>query len=336
MTTKEFTKKRAEIVENYMAKFPDEDTMTLAKALYKKHSQYFNNLDSVRGMIRMRRGSHGKSTIANKSFIRPKFTQKANPFEIPESSKQDAKPYILPIANNNILIISDLHIPYHDVEAVTLALKYGVEQNVNTIIINGDLIDFHRVSRFEPDPASRDTKYEFDTAKAFLVSLRKFFPSQKIVFVKGNHDERWEHYLFRKCVEIFEDPYFSLEARLGLNDLHIELIDGYTLIKAGKLNILHGDKIIRGVFAPVNAARGLFIRAKANTLIGHTHSVSKHSEGNINGEKFACWSIGCLCDLHPKYDRYNTKHSLGFAHVSFDRLGDFTVNNFEIINGKLH
>ncbi len=127
-----------------------------------------------------------------------------------------------------------------------------------------------------------------------------------------------------------------MEERLRLAELNIELIDGYTIVKAGKLNILHGDKLIRGVFAPVNAARGVFIRAKTNTIIAHVHTVSEHSEGDLNGERVGCWSMGCLCQLNPRFDVHNTKHIHGFAQVLVEPNGNFQVKNFKILDGKIY
>lgn len=333
-----FQQKRADKVKKYISDFPDEMNAPLARAIYKNNKKMFENVEQVRYFVRYYRGAAGeknKKSVTDKAHIRPKGFKKPNPFNIPESSQEEKKVYKLPIACNKILLISDLHIPYHDIDAITAALGHGKKEKVNTIIINGDLVDFARISRFEPDPTARDTKHELDTTRAFLISLRKAFPTQKIIWIKGNHDERLEKYLFSKCVELFGDPYFHLEERLQLASLNIELIDGYTVVRAGKLNILHGDKLIRGVFAPVNAARGVFIRAKANTIIAHVHTVSEHSEGDLNGGRVGCWSMGCLCQLNPRYDHLNTKHIHGFAIVLTEPNGNFQVRNYKIIDGEI-
>ena len=72
-----------------------------------------------------------------------------NPFDLPESYADDFEPYRINQAR--VLIISDLHFPYQDNEAITIALNYGIEKKVDCILINGDLIDFATISRHEKD-----------------------------------------------------------------------------------------------------------------------------------------------------------------------------------------
>ena len=69
---------------------------------------------------------------------------------------------------------------------------------------------------------------------------------------------------------------------LRLEEHGITYIPDNQQIKAGKLNIIHGHEFGGSFFNPVNAARGLFMRAKASVLAGHNHQTSEHQEGNIN------------------------------------------------------
>ena len=219
--------------------------------------------------------------------------------------------------------------------AITLALDYGKEQKVNTIFINGDLIDNHQVSKFESDPRKRSVKQEFDATKQFLVSLRSAFPDAFIYWLKGNHCIRWEKFLFMKVREIWDDPYFTLEERLRLNEERINLIDDKTLVKAGKLSITHGHHIFKGVFSPVNPARGAFLRAKQSVIVGHLHRASYHPEVDLDGKVTGCWSTGCLCELKPNYSPMVNNSQHGFAHILIEKNGDYTVKNYQIINGKI-
>jgi predicted phosphodiesterase len=207
---------------------------------------------------------------------------------------------------------------------------------VNTIVILGDLIDNHKVSRFESDPKKRSVKQEFDATKQFLVTLRQIFPNAEIYWVKGNHCVRWEKFLLQKVQEIWEDPYFHLEERLRLNEERIHLVDDKVLMKAGKLNLTHGHHIFKGIFSPVSPARGAWVKAKQNIIVGHLHRSSHHVETDINGETTASWSLGCLCSKFPDYQPLVSNSQHGFAHVIVESNGDFSVKNYTIINGKLH
>jgi metallophosphoesterase superfamily enzyme len=96
------------------------------------------------------------------------------------------------------------------------AINFGVENKVNTIFINGDLLDFHNESRFEKDPRKRSTKDEFDACQQFFEYLRHRFPTARIYWLKGNHDKRYENWLMIKAPQLFNDPYYKLEERLQL------------------------------------------------------------------------------------------------------------------------
>jgi predicted phosphodiesterase len=259
-----------------------------------------------------------------------------NPYNLPESYQEKREPFILPKVCNNILLISDLHIPYHDIDAITIALDYGKKENVNTIFINGDLIDNSQVSRFEKDMKKRSVKQEFDATKEFLVQLRAAFPDASIYWLKGNHCVRWEKFLEQKVREIWDDPYFHLEERLRLNEQNIKLLDDTVLVKAGKLSITHGHHIFKGIFVPVSPARGAFLRAKQSVIVGHLHRASYHTEMDLDGKVIGCWSTGSLCELRPNYSPLVSNAQHGFAHITIDKTGDFTVKNYQIINGKLH
>jgi len=310
-------------------------TTKLARIMYSDNPLIFKDVETARYRLRYIEGKTGatKRRFMDTTEIgdRPK-----NPYKLPESSAEDRKPFILPTGCNSILLISDLHIPYHDVNAITLALEYGAKENVNTIFINGDLMDFHQLSRFVKDPRKRSVKYEFDTTKAFLVSLREAFPDAEIYWLKGNHCVRYEHWLMTKVHEIFDDEYYHLENRLRLNEQRIKIIDDKTLVKAGQLSITHGHHVMRGFFSPVNSARGDWMKAKQSVIIGHVHKVSNHVEVNLDGQTFGCWSTGSLCELRPDYSPLVSNYQHGFAHVVIDNDGTFAVNNYQIINGKIH
>ena len=323
---------KGDVARQYRDKYGmDMPTSKLARILYNENKIMFKDVENARNILRAIEGKFGNYKVTHKVERRPN-----NPYNLPDTYKEERKPFTLPIYCNNILVISDLHIPYHDVDAITTAIEYGLKNEVNTIFINGDLIDFHQLSRFEKDPRKRSVKEEFSATKHFLVSLREAFPQIDIFWLKGNHDVRYEKWLMTKVYEVFDDEYYHLEQRLALNEQKIQLIDDNVLVKAGKLSITHGHHIMKGFFSPVNSARGAWMKAKQSVLIGHVHKVSNHVEVNMDGQTFGCWSTGSLCELKPSYNPLVSNYQHGFAHVTIDRSGDFSVRNFQIIDGKLH
>ena len=313
----------------------DMPTMKLARIMYAENNLTFKDVEDARVFLRYIEGKLGPKVRKFKTII-PMPERPKNPYNLPESYQEKREPFILPKVCDNILLISDLHIPYHDIDAITIALDYGKKENVNTIFINGDLIDNSRVSRFEKDMKKRSVKQEFDATKEFLVQLRAAFPDASIYWLKGNHCVRWEKFLEQKVREIWDDPYFHLEERLRLNEQNIKLLDDTVLVKAGKLSITHGHHIIKGIFVPVSPARGAFMRAKQSVIVGHLHRSSYHTEMDLDGKVIGCWSTACLCELRPNYSPLVSNSQHGFAHITIDKTGDFTVKNYQIINGKLH
>lgn len=312
-------------------------TKKLARIIYADNNLTFKHVESCYTLLRY---IEGKLGIKNRQKVKHtefymKERRSDNPYNLPQSYEEKREPFVLPVSCNNILLISDLHIPYHNIEAVTIALDYGKKEKVNTIFINGDLIDNHQVSKFEHDPKKRSIKAEFDATKDFLVQLRKAFPKASIYWLKGNHCVRWEKFLHAKVREIWDDDYFYLEERLQLNSVNVKILDDKVLVKAGKLSITHGHHIFKGAFTPVNPSRGAFLRAKQSLIVGHLHRPSHHPETDLDGKIISCWSTGCLCELRADYSPLvgNTMH--GFAHILIGKNGDYTVKNYSIINGKL-
>lgn len=330
--------KKVDIARKYRELYGWEvPSLKLARLIFNKEPGLFKKIDNARSALRYIEGKNGNRK--NKYTNPPqmiKTERPKNPYNIPQSYEEKREPFVLPLGCNNILLISDLHIPYHNIDAISLAFDYGLQNKVNTILINGDLMDCATVSKFEPDLKKRKLKEEFDLTKDFLRQLRFTFPDAHIYWLKGNHDIRWEKFLMAKVHEIWDDPYFHLEERLRLNEERIIILDDKVLVKAGKLAITHGHHIFKGIFVPVSPARGAYMRAKQNVIVGHLHRPSYHPETDMEGNIVAAWSMGCLCELKPNYSPLISNSQHGFSHVTFDSDGNFTVVNKTIINGQIH
>lgn len=328
---------KGSIIKNYLRKFPNTPSLTIAKKIYAENSADFKDVEDVRSLVRYQRGllgESGRKDLASKEFVIPKYTFQ-NKYNFPKSDAVKPKIYNLPQSDNNVLVISDLHIPYHDIKALTVAFDYGKRENVNTIFINGDLLDFYQISRFVNVERRRSVAEELEIAKDFLRILRETFPKASLYFLLGNHDIRLQHYLANKAPELLDVEEFQLEFLLEAEKFGMKVIDDTTLVKIGKLAVTHGHLLIRGIFAPVSAARGAFLRAKASVLIGHTHKISTHSETTILGKVITCYSTGCLCELTPAYNPFGNNFTHGFAHVKVENGGNYKVRNLQVIDGEL-
>lgn len=332
---------KGEIVQEYLnhdewGKLP---SLTLARLIYKHNKEVFNNVETVRTLIRAYRGKLGSAKVVvthpTENAEHAKKLGIANPFGLPDSDEDEWEPYVLPKAATRILLLSDIHVPYHNINSITKAIEYGKSKKVNAIVFNGDTVDCFALSRYEKDPRKRGFAEELELTRQLLQVFRKEFDGVPFYFKLGNHEERYEAYLRTKAPELLGTSEFTLDSLLRLGELGCDFIQDKRIIKAGKLNILHGHEFGRSVFSPVNPARGYYTRAKASVICGHNHQTSEHTENNLEGKVVTTWSTGCLCEMHPQYMPIN-KWNQGFAYVEVDSdSGDFDVKNIRIINGKI-
>lgn len=328
------------VVKEYVKKYSGLSHRQIAIKMFEDHPELFKDEEIARTSIRYYTDKLGNSNRKKKKDSDTINLGKQNAdvlkrWGLQKSKAKGRRVYQIPSDKDKVLWISDIHIPNHDEQALVTALEYGKNNKANCIVIGGDLLDNAPFTRFRTPPNKKRAKEYFDIATDFLQALRTNFPDALIIYMEGNHDRWYVDWLIDHCAIVFDDPHYQLETRLGLADLGIEYLKENVIVKAGKLPMLHGHTIVRGVFAPVNAARGAYIRSKHNLLIGHTHQVSMHSEKDLTGKATKTWSTGCLCTLSPDYDPHNTKHSHGFAFITTEPNGAFTVNNFEIVDGVI-
>lgn len=325
---------RTNLVIDTLKKFPNTPTLTLAKKLYKENNGLWSNIESTRSHIRYYRGSSGdENRKLRENKVIPSFVLNYNPFKLPEPDTNEILPYYLPDSVKKLWVVSDLHIPYHSVESLTIAIEYALKQNIDSILINGDLCDFYSLSRWVKDPRRRSFTDELLDQDDFLTRLREIFPDQEIYFKLGNHEKRFETYLKVKAPELYGHTEFRLEPLLKLRDKNIVCVEDLRIIKKNGLNILHGHEFGKRIWSPVNPARGYYNWGKENCLAGHNHQTSEHSEKSLNDTVVTTWSTGCLCDLRPEYAPVN-KWNHGFAIVEFDN-GAFEVRNKRIYKNRV-
>jgi len=146
--------------------------------------------------------------------------------------------------------------------------------------------------------------------------------------------KRIEDYVIRQAPELYHNN--KLEKLLMLEDMGIDYVADYRFMRFGKLNIAHGHHIVKGIFAPVSPARGVFTKTNTSTLISHVHRTSEHMESDMNGNVIGCFSIGAMTTITPDYNPQVSKHNQGFAIVIKDPItGEFEVHNKKIINHKI-
>lgn len=323
-----------DIAKEVLTEFPDMPNRTVARKLMTDYPKVFVNLEATRLLVRYLRGAKGDRD-RNEACLDPKFKKPLGwqKDALPKSISED-RPDLVIKGKHKALILSDIHIPYHDEVAVKAAVEYGKKQKPDIVILNGDIGDFYAVSRHDKDPR-RCLAEEIDAVRQFLYWLRKQFPKARIIYKIGNHEDRMERFLVKNAPVLLGTSDFEISKLLRFDDMKIECVGSLNLIRLGKLSIYHGHELPQGMSSPVNPARRMWMRVQETLLAGHWHRVSEHTEKTgISNRISSCWSTGCLCDMSPSYCIVN-RWGHGFAVVETQADGEFEVHNRKIINGRV-
>lgn len=328
------TKKILAIIDDH----PELPTRTVARMAYDRHPILFPDIESARSAVRLIRGARGSNRPASSSYRpRPKQAAGANHYPPLPAGREEVETFEpLRIAGPAAIgIIGDVHVRFHDVAATEIALAALAAENLDVLLLNGDIADFYECSKFETDPSICDPADSLQQTRQFLQHVRGRFPHARIVYKLGNHEERWARWLSRHPQQLRGIEEFQIENLLQLKECAIEMVSDCRRIVLGQgLNILHGHEYRFAISNPVNAARGLFLRGKTNALCNHFHQTSQHSEKSMEGKVLSTFSVGCLCQLHPQYHPYNNWNH-GFAIVRVEASGGWHVQNLRIVDGRV-
>lgn len=319
-----------EMARNLCRTHPDAPARTLARRLVKEANGAIT-IDQARMRIQRQFGVHGRM---HRKRLKPAAArmprQSGVQYSMPPSLAEPWTPHVMKVLGP-VGILSDVHVPYHSEMAVAAAVGYLKQQNLAGLLLNGDIADFYAISRYMKDPKQRDFKGEIEAVRDFIGYLRQELPGIPIVYKTGNHEDRWKHWLWQHAAEISDDRRMSLSSWLELDQHDVTLVDDQRPVMLGKLPVLHGHELPKGMAAPVNVARGAFLRTLSTVLVGHSHRTSNHAESDMWHHETACWSTGCLCDLRPEYAVIN-RWNHGFAMCTIHERGAFDVQNFRVMS----
>jgi predicted phosphodiesterase len=322
---------KTDVARQYRDKYPDWPSLKLARVMYTKEPLMFNNVEHARKFLRAIEGKAGRGQFRIKPTHHAE-PRPYNPYKLPESDESKYHPFVLR-GHKRILGLFDIHAPYHSITAITAALDYAKKEKPDAVLIGGDLFDFHGLSKFIKDPRKKNFAEELNVGVELIQAIQRTIKAP-IYFKLGNHDERYQHYLWMKMGELHGVEDFELKTILGRRVSDMTIIDEKRVIRAGDLNVVHGHEFASSIISPVNIARGLYLRAKASSICGHHHRSSEHTEQDINGKIVTTWSVGCLSELHPQYMPINSWNH-GFVLIDLHGSKDFEVRNKRIWKGQI-
>ena len=242
-----------------------------------------------------------------------------------------SEPDVLEVGNEKALVIADIHIPFQDDLCLSSIMEYATQNRVDTFILDGDVIDFYKISRFVKNPSKKSVASEIAETKKFLSDLRQNFPEARIIYKQGNHELRLEHYIMSNASEIYDLVSDLLPVRLNFSGLNIEYITDP--FRIGKLWVLHGHEKPAGG-NPEWVCNVMWQFVYDHFVVGHFHRTQEKIFKTIAGDTFCTNAVG-YCAGKMDYAILN-KWNHGFCQVDFMSDGRFRTHNYKIENGVIY
>jgi hypothetical protein len=203
--------------------------------------------------------------------------------------------------NSRILIISDMHIPYHHQDMIPFLAYLKKKYNPTRVICVGDEVDCHALSFHDSDPDLPSAGDELKQSLPIIAELFKMFPKMDVL--ESNHGSL----VWRKA-KVFGIPKHYIKSYndvLGVDDGWKWSFDLTVDLPNGQKCYMHHGK--------TNNIIQLSQQMGMNALSGHFHEKYKIDYwGNSTG-LFWGMSVGCLIDdekLAFNYNNVNIKRPI--------------------------
>jgi len=310
------TKNRSQILE-YINKYNGTiSKRALATLIYNENKDIYKDVEQIRCMIRTYTGSRGK-IISNNSVE----------WNIPKGEVQNYSDFVMPLSASNILILPDMHFPFHNEKHIHKALEAGYKQGCNAILMSGDQLDCHQISDYDKNRDFKDMFQEVLIFLEFIENLKKSWDIP-IYFKVGNHEVRWERILQRNPqLSMFDE--FQLSAILKMGQYGMTEIKSKQEIRCGEFSLFHGHEFLgSGCDIP---AKTMLMKTFRSGACGHFHRISQYKAHN-GTKDIEFYSMGTLGELRPDFmphQRATQTWDNGFGILQWDK------KHFEFQNIKL-
>lgn len=215
-----------------------------------------------------------------------------------------------------VLLVPDLHAPFHSTTAWALALRCAKAFNPSNVVILGDFVDFYAVSDHLKNPSvKQDLRKEVLAGKACLRQLNTATSNAvSRVYCAGNHEYRLDRYLARNAPQVAHAV--RTDELLGLREAGWEYVPYRSSFRLGKLNITH-DIGGAGGAAHTKAAAVY----GDNVVIGHVHRMGISYSSTPGGDPHVGMVPGWLGDpdaidyMHNDVVKATWMHGIGIAYI---------------------
>ena len=202
----------------------------------------------------------------------------------------------------SMVITSDWHIPFHDVDALKVFINFLYEYQPDELILNGNIND---CGAFSSHPKMREIAQTFRTAKQereywFPIAelLRDVLPDAKITYIGSQCHEGWIDNWTAISPILIEDENYTIKNWFKLDDFGIDYVpEVYDPLGNKELLVTHGT-VARSKGG--NSAYATMEQEGTSIIQGHTHRLAQVFKTTSIGETVAIEG-GCLCQRTPWY-----------------------------------
>jgi hypothetical protein len=230
--------------------------------------------------------------------------------------------------NKRILVISDLHIPYHRPDSFEFLKEIKKEYKPDTIINIGDEIDCHALSFHDHNPDLASAGHELVRAKDFIKELESIFP--EMTLLDSNHSSL----VYRRAIKSGIPRGYLKEYNEFLNVKKWNWVDNLTLTLPNKQRCF----FTHGISADVTKVSQI---NSQSCVQGHFHSKFKIEYWANSDALFFAMQVGCLIQQTSMAFTYSknfkTKFIMGCGMIvdSNPRLMPMVLNKEGKWIGKL-
>jgi len=218
-----------------------------------------------------------------------------DPIKINYPGRLDAE-----LRNGTVLIGSDLHIWPGEESVCLRAFKKFVEDiKPNIVILNGDVMDFPKISRYPQNwEKAPDPWEEIEAAQDHLSDIvQRCKRGSRKIWTIGNHDQRFEASIansapqFKNVKGVHLADHFSVWEKAMSCMINFDIEAARTMVK---------HRLAGGLHATYNNVK----KAGTHIVTGHLHAQNVRSVSDYRGFDLYGFDTGCMAEKNHRAFSY--------------------------------
>lgn len=234
----------------------------------------------------------------------------------------------------SVLILSDLHAPFHHKKLLQRALEIAKEIDVIEVHSVGDFGDYYNLSSHAKNLEVNITlKEEIEGIREVINQINKALPHTFKSICLGNHSQsRFKRYMTRNAPELW--PFFKFEHLMPYEEMGWHAIDygPNQMYKIGNTELYSRHEPI------ASSPKACLNKGLVSQICGHTHKAEYVTRKTFDGKNLTFIGTGCMIDkTHPvfSYTKNFPDWHESFTFIHYDRHGNFWHEFANVVNGKL-